>query len=475
MFNIIIRGGRVVTIDGVGELDVAIQGDKIATLSTPGIISDDEVHRVIDARGKIVVPGGIDPHVHCDWPLMHVLDGRPAFSAPASVVSRAAIFGGTTTLLDFAIWKAGDKIRDTLERRNQAWRGQSYADYSFHVMLQGEIPPETLDEIPEAIQAGYPSFKLFTTDVTPSRHGRKVGHGDIWEILARLSQHGGIAALHAEDDDIVMHNYAKLAREGRTAFTHVHEVHTALAEELAIRRVIQLANHAGDTPLYFMHVSTAEGVQAIADAKARGKLVFGETLHLYALYTSEAYARPNGQIYHNYPSLKSSRDCAALWDGMRTGVIDVLATDEVCTPLKTKLLGERIDDLTGGNAGIEPRMAIMYTEAVAKRGFSLERFIDLTSTNAARILGMFPQKGAIAPGSDADITVLDPQIRRTLRAEDLHETDYSPWEGTEVLAWPVLTMLRGEVVMEDGRLCGDPYGGQLVMRKLSETAMRRVG
>jgi dihydropyrimidinase len=184
------------------------------------------------------------------------------------------------------------------------------------------------------------------------------------------------------------------------------------------------------------------------------------------LYTSEDYKRPNGQIYHTYPSLKSPADQAALWGGTLDGSINCVATDELCCTLAQKTQGVRIDDTTGGNSGVEPRVALMYSEMVGRRGYSLERFVDLVSSNAARILGMYPRKGAIAPGADADITVLDPTRRRTITAADLHETDYTPWEGWEAHAWPCLTMLRGKVVMQDGRLLGAPDDGRWVERRI---------
>src|SRR5262249_17240033 len=181
---------------------------------------------------------------------------------------------------------------------------------------------------------------------------------------------------------------------------------------------------------------------------------YGETLHQYLMYTSDDYQRPNGQIYHTYPSLKSRADQRSLWDGLGDGVIQTVATDEICCSLAVKVQGKRIDDTTGGNAGVEPRLAVMYTEMVERRGYPLQKFVELTSTNAARIMGLYPRKGAIAVGSDADITLLDPSLKRTIRKEALHETDYSPWEGFVATAWPAMTILRGKIMVEDGRFLG---------------------
>jgi dihydropyrimidinase len=421
----------------------------------------------------VVVPGGVDPHIHSKWPIPLPGVATPGLSAPPPQVSRAALFGGTTTLIDFAPWTPGETLQQSIERREADWQGQCYADYSYHIILSGDVPPEVLDQLPEAIQAGFPSVKIFTTDITPSRRGRKLGYGHIWEVLQRTAKHGGIAAIHAEDDDIVMHMYDKLIREGRVGFEHMPEVHNTISEDLAFRRVIRLAEHVEGAALYMVHVSAAEGVRAIAESRAKGFRIYGETLHHYASLTSDAYRRPNGQIYHTYPSLKGEPDRQALWAGMADGTIGTVATDGICTPLSVKVQGSRIDDTTGGHAGHEARMGIVYTEAVATRGFSLERFVDLTSANAARFFGLYPRKGALAPGSDADVAILDPTIKKTLSNDDLHETDYSPWEGWEIEGWPVVTVHRGKVVVENGQLTADLSDGQRIPRKLADAVLGR--
>src|SRR5919112_4881240 len=469
MLDLVIRSDRVVTPHGVGAYDVAIQGERIVAVAAPGTLTGD-VTRTIDATGKFVVPGGIDPHTHCHWPVP--FPGTPgSLSAGPEQVSQAALFGGTTTLIDFAAWETGETLQQTVERRDRDWKGQCYTDYAFHVMLIGAPPPEVLDQIPETIQAGFPSFKMFTTDITPSRRGRRVLFGHIWEVLQRLAKHGGIGAIHAEDDDIVMYLYEKLTREGRTGFENMAEVHNTLSEDLSFRRIIRLAELVG-AALYMVHVSAASGVQAVMEARGRGAPIYGETLHQYANYSSADYRRPNGQIYHTYPSLKSEEDNRALWEGMANGTISTVATDEVCTTLAVKTQGRRIDDTTGGNAGVEPRLGIVYTEGVVRRGFSLERFVDLTSANATRILGLYPRKGAIAAGSDADLAILDPSVRRTLRAEDLHESDYSPWEGWEIAGWPTMTIQHGKVVVENGQLTADPSDGRRLNRSVAESVLR---
>jgi dihydropyrimidinase len=470
MLDLIIRGGDVVTPQGVIRCDVAIAGETIAALAAPGTLGAQDAARVIDAGGHVVMPGGIDPHVH----LHHVWikpDGTPLVTAGPEHVGRAALYGGTTTFIDFAYWRDGLSARTAIEKRDQDFVGKSPCDWAYHIMLHSEPPPEFSGQLAEAIQAGYPTLKIFTTNILPARSGRMIDFGDIWEAFQVLAKEGGLGVIHAEDNDIVMHMYAKLIREGRVGFEHLAEVHNQLSEDLSFRRVLRLAESVPGTALYMMHVSAGTGVAAIAEARGKGLPVYGETLHQYLNYSKEDYKRPNGQIYHTYPSLKSDADRQALWDGTSSDAIHCIATDELCCTLKDKTLGNRIDDTTGGNSGVEPRLAVMYTETVARRGYSLSHYVDVVSSNAAKIMGLYPKKGAIAVGSDADITILDPSRRGKIRAADLHETDYTPWEGHDIFAWPVTTILRGKVMVENGQYFATPTDGRYLKRKISAATL----
>jgi dihydropyrimidinase len=328
-------------------------------------------------------------------------------------------------------------------------------------------PPHTLmGELGEAIEAGYPSVKIFMTNISPHRNIRMLDLGDIWEVFKVLAKHGGLGVIHAEDNDIVMHMYAKLIREGRIGFENMAEVHNQLSEDISFRRVIRLAERTPGTALYMMHVSAATGVTAIREARAKGLPIYGESLHQYMLHTADSYKLPNGQIYHTYPSLKSKADQDEIWQGTLDGAINCVATDELCCSLREKTLGKRIEDTTGGNAGVEPRLAVMYTEMVQRRGYSLTQYVDLVSTNAAKIMGLYPRKGAVAVGSDADITIMDPTRRGKITAAVLHETDYTPWEGHDIFAWPAMTILRGRVKVENGRYLGKVGDGVHLKRKV---------
>ncbi len=473
MLDIVVAGGLAVLPSGPEPADIGVAAGKIAAIGAPGSLAALGAGRVVDAAGQVVIPGGIDPHVHCRWPIVVPGTAQHQMTEGPARVSEAALHGGTTTIIDFALVGDGDTVQQAIERRQQEWARDCHCDYAFHTMVGGKLAPEILPQLAEAVAAGHPSVKMFTTDITPSRKGRMVDFGDIWEVLQVLAKAGGIAAIHAEDNDLVMHMYEKLTREDRTGFENMAEVHTTLSEDLSFNRVIRLAANIEGAALYMMHTSAATGVKAIAAARADGVPIYGETLHQYLLYTAEDYRRPQGQIYHTYPSLKFREDQAALWAATDHGAIQTVATDEICCPLRIKLQGRRIDDTTGGNAGVEPRLSLIYTETVEKRGRGLADFVGLVSANAARIMGLYPRKGALAVGSDADIVVLETRRRHIVRAAEMHEADYSPWEGRDLAAWPSLTMLRGKVVVENGAFSGALADGQFLPRKVPDAVRSR--
>jgi dihydropyrimidinase len=472
MLDLAIRGGQVVTPQGAGRWDVGVQGEQIAMVAAPGTLP--EAGRVIDATGKIVVPGGVEPHTH----LAHFIAMHPdenLFTLGPEEDSRGMAFGGTTTHVDFCFVRPGGDVATAIEQRAARWKGNSYVDYTFHVALQGPLPLKVFDQLPEAIQAGFPSFKVFTTEVLPphpKRNPYRLDFGRIQLAMEKVAPHGGIMVVHAEDHDIVQFMYEKLREEGRMDGVNLPLVHNKLSEALSFRRTIHLAEATG-AAIYFVHTSAQEGVDAVREARAKGQPVYAETLHHYACFTAEDYKRPRGFCYHTYPSLKYPEDQAALWDGLLRDGVSTTATDEFPTSLALKLRGKTIEDVTGGNLGAEARMGIVYTEGVGKRKMSLERFVQVTSSNAARILGLYPRKGTIAPGSDADVVLIDPTLRKALTREDFHVSDYSPWEGWEILGWPVTTVLRGKVLVEGGRLVRDARDGQLVPRKISNEVLGR--
>ena len=471
--DLLIRGGQVVTPQGAGAWDVGVAGERIAAVAPAGTLPA-EGARVLDAAGLIVVPGGVEPHTH----LAHAIRTRPdepGLTLGPEDDSPGMACGGTTTHIDFCFVRPGTEIADAIEQRRARWQGNSHVDYAFHVTLCGALPPRAFDQIPEAIQAGFPSFKVFTTDVLPPHPRRptfRLDFGRIQLAMERVARHGGLMVVHGEDDEIVQFNYERFRAEGRMDAANMHLVHTKLSELLAFRRTIALGRTTG-AAVYFVHTSAREGVAEVAEARAAGLPVYAETLHQYACFDAEHYKTPRGLCAHTYPSLKLPEDREALWRGLVEDGVSTLATDEYPTPLAVKLQGRTIEDVTGGNVGAEARLGIAFTEGVVKRGMSLERFAAVTATNAARIFGLYPRKGVIAPGSDADFALIDPAVRKTLTRDDFHVADYSPWEGWAVSGWPVITVLRGRVLADHGRLSGDAPAGRLLPRKIDPAVLDR--
>lgn len=465
MFDLVITNGRAVLPGGAAIVDIAVSGHAIVAIGGPGTLTSAGATRVVDATGQIVIPGGIDPHIHCAL-TMPGPAGRSVDGERPNVVSKACLFGGTTTMCDFVFWKPGETLHDAVKQRHNLFDTQCYSDYTLHLGVESPMGPAVLAEIPALVKAGYPTVKMFTTDITPGRLAHLTNYGEIWEVLKILAAEGGLALIHAEDNDLVMHMYEKLIAEDKAGFEHLAEAHTVMSEELSFNRVIGLARNVPGAAMYMVHTSARTGVDAIATARAKGFPIYGETLHQYIMFNAEDYKRPNGQIYHTYPSLKYPEDQKALWAGMRAGTLQCVATDEVCCPLEVKLLGNRIDDTTGGNSGVEPRVSLMYTEMVTNRGFSLEHFVGLVSTNAAKIMGLYPRKGVLAVGSDADIVLLDPKLAHKIDGSALHSVDYSPWDGWNVSVWPSMTVLRGKIMVEGGQFNGDLTDGTFIPRKI---------
>ena len=473
MFDLVIKGGQVVTPEGVGMWDIGVQGERIAAIALPGSLPNEG--RVMDATGKIVVPGGVEPHTH----LAHFVGMFPDenfYTLGPEEDTRGMIFGGTTTHVDFCFIRPNQlELGTAIEQRASRWKGQSYNDYSFHVALQGKLPIRTFDQIPEAIQQGFPTFKVFTVNVLPEHPKRppyRLDFGRIGHTMQLVRDNGGLMVVHAEDEDLVQFNYEKFREDKRMEGVNLPYVHTKLSEKLAFRRTISLAEEVG-AAVYFVHTSALEGVEAVREGRAKGLPIYAETLHHYACFSAEDYKKPQGFCYHTYPSAKWKEDQDALWSGLVSDGVSATATDEFPTTLELKLRGKTIEDVTGGNLGAEARMGIVFTEGVGKRGMSLERFVAVTSSNVAKIVGLYPKKGALSPGSDADIVLVDPSIRRPLTKADFHVSDYSPWEGWNVLGWPVTTILRGKVVVDGGKLHGDLSDGQLVPRRIAGDVLSR--
>src|SRR5919108_774343 len=476
MLDLLIRGGIVVTPEEVGERDVGVQDGKIVAVTWPGTLPVD-AGRVIDARGKIVIPGGIEPHAHIAIPVPQQWAGRPeAMTQPPEAASRAAAFGGVTTIIDFAgnlnpipgVASSRESIMSVVEGRRNVFRGHAYTDFAFHYILAGRVAPEVIAQIGEAVQEGVASFKIFTTFP-----GLRVPYGHLWAVFAEVAKHGGIMAVHAEEDDLVNYMTETLTREGRDQGYNLHLVHSNLSEDLAFRKILRLARHT-EVGVYFVHTTAKEGVAAIAEARSQRQPVYGEALHNYLEFTCDDYKKPGGTAIHTYPAIKFPDDRDALIAGLMDGRLATTATDEYTTHKAYKLAGDTIETVCGGHNGIETRMPVAFKKFVVERNMPLTRFVDITSANAARILGLFPRKGAIQPGSDADLVLIDPALKKTIALSDLHaDADYSIWEGFACQGYPVMTILRGKVVVEGGKLVGSTSDGRWLKRRVSGDVLAR--
>jgi dihydropyrimidinase len=478
MLDVLIRGGLVVGDGYERVLDVGIAGESIAFVGEP----DDaiEAGRVIDATGKLVIPGGVEAHAHIHEPMHRGwTHGEEVWLQSPEGATRAALHGGTTTVLSFAfmtvhVVSEQYDVTAAIAERDAIFRERSHTDYAFHPVLAGAVSDHTLGTLAEAIQDGTPTIKVFTTDLTTTQGGVMIDTGSLRDVLGVVAAEGGILMAHSEDDGIIKHMEARLKREGRAQLHNVHLVHSALCEELAFRQVSTMARDAG-APLYFVHVCGASALDVVAERRAAGQPVYGEALHNMLCFSLDDYAKPDGAKYHIGMGLRPRSDSEALWEGLRDGgPLTTLATDEYTTSFSVKMAGTDIETTPGGHAGIETRGMIGYSEGHRKGRMSLRRFVDVFSTNPAKVMGLYPRKGVIAPGADADIAIWDPDARRTITLEALHhEGDYSPWEGWEVQGWPVTTLLRGSVVVEDGELRSEPGSGRFVKRSLEGQVRER--
>jgi len=480
MLDTIIKGGQVVTPGGVGNWDVAVQGEKIVAVALPGVLPEEGV-KIIDASGRIVVPGGIEPHAHAAANVQPGAQRMVEDTPNAGPIdhSLGAIWGGTTTVIDFAPVPNEGDLAAGIHDFIAPWIGNAYTDYSTHCIYRNSNTPDAISRYKELLDAGFPSIKIFTTDIRPSDGVTrsltpigKIDAGRLQDVMSQIARHGGVLAVHGEDDELVMYNYLLAQQRGLWDWHNVHMIHSKTVEDLAFRSVLRLAEQT-EVGLYFVHVTAKEGLDAISEARSRGMPVYGEVLTLALSFNCEQYKEPDGMKYHTYPSLKYEDDRQELWKGLLRQDLTFTGTDSSFTTYLDKIAGRNVMDVRGGNIGIEIRMGLNYTEGVVKRGMSLEHFAATTSTNAAKLLGMYPQKGAISVGSDADIAIIDPSVKKALSMSDLHLRDYSPWEGWEVEGWPTTVMLRGNMMVDNGQLVGSPDVGKLIHRKITPSVLQR--
>ena len=475
--DLVIRGGLVAGANGPARhLDIAVDGERIAAVLEPA--APIEARRELSAEGLLVTPGGVEAHAHIHEPMHRGWSGgQEVWLQRPEGATRAAVFGGTTTVLSFAFLAVHvvSEVFDAqaaVEERRGIFEGSSFADFAFHPVLTGSPDPRTIEGLARAVEAGTPTLKVFTTDVTSAQHGIRMDNGSIRELMNRFGRLGGLTMVHAEDDDLIRYGEARLKALGQERLRNVDQVHTNLGEELAFRSVVRMAEEAGSA-VYFVHTTGRGGVAVLGEAREAGLAVYGETLHNILCFNVEDYERPDGNRYHIGMGLRSKDDNAALWEALGDGRISTLATDEYTTSHAVKVLGETVETAAGGHVGIETRGIIGLSEGVGAGRLSLERWVDVFATNPARLMGLYPRKGLIAPGSDADLVIWNRADERTISMADLHhDGDYSPWEGWRVRGWPQTTLLRGRVVVERGVLVDEEPKGVWIPRSIDPEVLR---
>lgn len=467
MYDLIIKNGTVANEYTVLPLDVAINDEKVVALGIRGQFDESTATKVIDATGKYVIPGGIDSHVHYDFNVSAVMQAQTAEAG-----SRAGVWGGTTTYIDFARADGDESVIGSIEDKLAITAGRKpHSDYALHSILAGDWPQSSADEIKDAISGGVVSFKFFTTFKGGSAAigGMMTDDGRIYSAMLETEKHGGVTMVHCEDDCLIDYNVRRLYAEGREHFSNIGEARPPLAEEAAVRRMLLLAKRTG-SPLYIVHISAQESLQAITEARSQGVDAFAEVLHPNLLFSPELYNEPNGQRYMNYPPNKPSEHRDALWAAAVDGGIHTIASDDFTIPWENKLSGATVDNVTGGTNSVETRLPLLWSEGVAKRNMSVTKFVELNSAGPAKLFGIYGTKGVIRPGADADIVIMDPECKHTYKqGENLHnDCDYSNWDGWETDGFPVTTILRGNVMVDGGQWVGPTGIGRFVPARSPE-------
>ena len=455
-YDLLVRGGTVVTPTAAEPLDVGVTGERIAAIDRPGALGNEAV-TTIDATGCIVIPGGVDPHVH------YSLGFGPVHAEPQEY-SPAPAFGGTTTLIDFAFWQEPKTLHEAVEEKKAEASGRMAVDYSFHALLAGNPPFEVLEEIGDVIRGGIPTIKTLTTYGWMSDDGHRYG------VMSEVAEHGGLSIVHAEDDDIANWLTKKHLREGKTHGAHIVDTRGPLVEEAAVRRCMLLAERTG-SPLYVFHIAAGSAAIALGEGRARGLPFYGETIIAYLSFTADKLWDDEGRglLWNNYPVIKHQEDQDILWEAAADDRIQVVSSDHFATSAADRFekMGTTVDSLQAGQASVEMRVPVLFHRGVHEGRISLNRFVELVSTNPAKIMGLYPRKGALAVGSDADIVVIDPAKSWTVSAESHHMSpDYNCWEGWRLQGRVTTTILRGSVLVSDGDWVGSRTGGRFVERTL---------
>jgi dihydropyrimidinase len=462
-YDLVISGGTIVTPDYEFVGDVGIVGETIAALAATGHLAA-ESERTIDASGCIVMPGGVDPHTHYNV-------GFAGVKAEQQEYTIAAAFGGTTTVIDFAFQFPGTTLQDAILEKRQEADGRMGVDYGLHAILIGDVGFDVIEEIGDTIRSGIPTIKTFTAyPEVMTDDGHRFG------VMTEVAAHGGMSVVHAEDEALAAWLTKSYLRQGKRHGGYISETRGPLVEEAAVRRTLLLAERTG-SPLYILHMAAGSAVDALSEARHNGFPFYGETLIAYLSFTAERLwdDANRGLLWNNIPPIKFAEDQDVLWRAIADDGLQVVATDQFAVSVAERYEkeGTTVDQLQAGQAAVELRVPVLFHLGVQSGRLSLRRFVELTSTNPARLMGLYPLKGVIGVGSDADIAVIDPRRRWVVDHEQLHMgADWNCWDGWELSGKVTHTILRGQLLIEDSNLTGSSSGGQFIPRKLLPELIR---
>jgi dihydropyrimidinase len=458
--SLLIKNGRIVTAADDYRGDVLIEGEKIVAVGS-GLDAAAGLHsaadETIDASGLIVLPGGIDPHVHLDMPFMGTFS-----SDTHETGTRAALFGGTTTVIDFVLQSRGHSLKEALAEWNGRARGTAVGDYSFHMAVT-DYNEATRGEIREMIEnEGITSFKTFMA----YKGALMIDDHQLTALMEEVKRQGGLVTVHATNGDMIDYLVARHREEGKLSPLYHYLSQPEVTEEEASGRFADMADYTG-CPGYIVHLTCEGALNRVRLATRRNQRVFVETCIQYLLLDASLYEKDfEGAKWVMSPPLRKEKDRKTLWAGINQGLVNVVATDHCPFLWKQKLMGEKdFSKIPNGHPAIENRMELLYSEGVHKGRISLNKYVEVACTNPAKIFGMFPRKGTIAPGSDADILLLDPDHRHKITASTHHmNVDYSAYEGWEMTGKVKTVLLRGKVAIDDGRCLVEKGYGKFIPR-----------
>ncbi len=452
--SLLIKGGTIVTASDMYAGDVFVEGERITTIGTALTMQAD---RTIDATGRYLVPGGIDVHTHLDMPF-----GGATSADDFETGTMAAAHGGTTTVVDFAIQYKGQTLHHAWETWMTKAQGKAAIDYGFHMIIT-DLSDQVELEMDALVRQGVSSFKLFMA--YPGVF--MLDDASIFKALLRTGKNGGTICMHAENGGVIDVLVQRALAAGKTAPKYHALTRPARAEAEATHRAIALAEIA-DVPIYIVHLSAAEALEMVTEARDRGLPAHAETCPQYLFLSYDNYEEPgfDGSKYVMSPPLRARETQNQLWRGLAFNDLQVISTDHCPFCMKEKELGRGdFSRIPNGAPGIETRMSLVYDGGVRAGRISLNRFVELTSTSPAKIFGLFPRKGTIAPGSDADIVIFNPEKKVTLSVKTLHmNVDYNPYEGREVTGATETVISRGRVVIDGGTFVGRPGSGSFLKR-----------